>query len=117
MEFFAQNWFLMVASLAVTLMCIWIMVDFTRQPKEEQLEKVREWLLYACTMAEAELGSGSGQLKLRLCYDWFLERFPALAKVISFASFSVMVDGALDKMREMLATNSAIRSIVEGEEA
>ena len=115
MEVFANYWALMITALAITAMCIWIMVDFTRQPKEEQIEKVREWLLYACTMAEKELGAGSGQLKLRLCYDWFLGRFPALAKVISFDFFSDLVDEALEQMRGMLASNKAIKAIVEGE--
>ena len=117
MEFFAQNWFLMVASLAVTLMCIWIVVDFSRQPKEEQIEKVREWLLVAVTFAEQKYGSSTGQLKLRYVYDLFIQRFPAIAKVISFDFFSDLVDEALKEMRKMLENNKAIKAIVEGEEA
>ena len=115
MNLIVENWFILVAALCITVMSIWVVVDFNRQPKEKQIEQVREWLLYACTMAEAQLGSGSGQLKLRLCYDWFLERFPALGKVVTFAWFSGMVDETLVIMREMLENNQAIKAIVEGE--
>ena len=117
MEFFVENWFLFVAAIAVTAMCIFVMVDFKRQPREEQLEQVREWLLYAVTLAEQELGKSSGQLKLRLCFDLFLQRFPALSKVITFDRFSELVDDALEQMRGMIAANKAIRDIVEGEQA
>lgn len=115
MSTYVANFCLILAALAVIILCIILVVDFSRQPKEKQIEQLREWLLYACTMAEAQLGGGSGQLKLRLCYDWFLERFPWLAKVIDFDWFSELVDDALEQMRGMLETNSAIKAIVEGD--
>ena len=115
MDVFANYWALAIMLAVITAMCIWIMVDFARQPKEKQIEQVREWMLYACTLAEAELGSGSGQLKLRYVYDLFHQRFPVLAKVISFDFFSDLVDEALKEMRKMLENNKAIKAIVEGE--
>lgn len=39
---------------------------------KNQKEKIVEWLVYAVTEAEKQLGNGTGQLKLRLCYDWFI---------------------------------------------
>lgn len=116
MEQNLTNLMLIAAALVAIGMCILVVVDFTRQPKEKQIEQVREWLLFAVTMAEAELGGGgTGQLKLRLCYDWFLERFPALGKVVSFVWFSGMVDEALVTMRKMLESNKAIQAIVDGD--
>ena len=115
-EFFVTDWLLIVAALAVIGMSIWVMWDFSRLPKEEQIEKLREWLLYAVTRAEGELGGGgTGALKLRLVYDRFLVRFPWLAKVLSFERFSELVDDALVEMRKMLANNKKIQAMVEGE--
>lgn len=75
--------------------------------------KVREWMLWAVTKAEKEYGSGTGQIKLRAVYDLFLAKFPKLSIFVSFDTFSVWVDIALDKMREMLETNPAVNKLVK----
>ena len=54
-----------------------------------------------------------GQLKLRQVYDLFVQRFPAVAAVISFDTFSIWVDEALEQMREMLAKNEHAAAYVE----
>ena len=64
------------------------------------------------TEAEKELGSGTGQLKLRQVYDLFVQRFPAVAAVISFDTFSGWVDEALEQMREMLEQNQNVQKYV-----
>lgn len=74
--------------------------------------KVKEWLKYAVTMAEKELGSGTGQLKLREVYDWFLEMFPVFGKIVPFSIFSKWVDLALEWMREQLENNNNISKYV-----
>lgn len=76
--------------------------------------KVKEWLKYAVTIAEKELGSGTGQIKLREVYDWFLEMFPVFSKILPFIIFSKMVDNALEWMRLQLENNDNIRNFVEG---
>lgn len=68
-------------------------------------QKVKNWLVYAVTLAESELGSGTGQLKLRSVYNMFVLRFPKLSMIITFERFSDLVDDALDIMREMLKNN------------
>lgn len=88
---------------------------FVKMPSDKQLEKIREWLLYAVTKAEKELGGGTGQIKLRYVYDMFVARFAWLAQVISFEMFSMMVDDALEKMRGMLEGNKAVQELVSGE--
>lgn len=66
------------------------------------------------TEAEKQLGSGTGQLKLRQVYDKFLEKFPLLSLLVPFKMFSEMVDKALERMRVMLESNSFAQSYVEG---
>lgn len=75
--------------------------------------KVREWLKYAVTMAEKELGSGTGQLKLREVYDWFIQMFPVFSKFLPFPIFSKLVDEALCWMKEQIANNEQIASYIE----
>ena len=74
--------------------------------------KVREWLLFAVTLAEKEYGGGTGQIKLRAVYDMFIAKYPKLSFFISFEIFSGWVDLALDKMRVMIETNPAAQNLV-----
>lgn len=113
--FFLDNWYLLIAILAVTVVIGIAIGKFLNLPTKDQIEKVKEWLLWAVTQAEAELGSGTGQLKLRSVYDIFVQRFPAVAKAISFDTFSMWVDEALEEMREMLKQNKAVKKLVEGD--
>lgn len=117
--FLMENWYLVVALMAATGMvgvCIgrFLKMPTSEQRESEQRERVKEWLLWAVTQAEAELGSGTGKLKLRQTYDLFIQRFPALAMAVSFDTFSLWVDEALEEMRKMLKENKAVRELVKG---
>lgn len=113
MEWICNNWFLVVAGIALLLVGIRAVYMMYVSPSSEQLEKVREWLLYACALAEKELGSGTGQLKLRYVYDLFLEKFPWLAKLLTFEAFSSMVDNALEEMKHLITTNVRVNEFIE----
>ena len=78
-----------------------------------QKNKIIEWLEYAVVEAEKYLGDGTGQLKLRLVYDWFCQQFPVAAACFPFSVFSAWVDVALDAMKRML-TNPQIKEYVGG---
>ena len=110
-----EYWYVILAFVVIGAVAGIAIYHFFKLPTSEQLNKVREWLLWAVTAAEKELGGGTGQLKLRHVYDLFVTRFPWLAKVISFNVFSGLVDDALVEMRKMLATNNAVQAIVEGD--
>lgn len=81
----------------------------------EQVDKIREWLVYATAIAEKEFGGGTGRLKLRYVYDLFVAKFPWLSKIVSFNFFSDLVDDALDEMNYLIDTNPAIQSYVAPE--
>lgn len=117
MEFIINNWYIIIAILAAIAAAGGVAYRYFKQPSTEQLAKVREWLLYAVTEAERELGGGTGKLKLRQVYDLFVTRFPWLAKIVSFETFSGLVDDALDEMRAMLKSNAAVKALVEGKPA
>ena len=116
METLIENWPVLAAGYAVLVAAGLGIYRFVGLPTQEQLDKVRKWLLWAVTEAEKELGSGTGALKLRQVYDLFVIRFPWLAKVISFDMFSTLVDEALEEMRELLKTNQAVSAFVNGAE-
>lgn len=112
MKYIVENWFVIVGLIAVLAAGGYAVYVFVKMPSDKQLNKVREWLLYAVTKAEKELGSGTGQIKLRYVYDMFVARFAWLARVISFEAFSMMVDEALERMKKMLESNKAMQDFV-----
>lgn len=113
MEFVINNWPVIFAGLVAAGAAVVFVYRFSGQRREQQLAKVREWLLWAVTEAEKDLGGGTGKLKLRQVYDLFVSRFPWLAKVVSFEKFSDLVDDALEEMRDMIKNNEAVKSHVE----
>ena len=104
MKFIVENWFVIVAIAAVGGSIGYAIYSFVKMPSDKQLNKVREWLLYAVTKAEKELGAGTGKLKLRYVYDMFVARFEWLAK-----------DEALEQMRTMLDSNEAVQKLIANE--
>lgn len=76
--------------------------------------KVVEWLVFAVSEAEKELGGGTGQLKLRKVYDKFIEKYPKLSIIVPFKTFSGWVDLALKEMKKQLETNPAVKEYIEG---
>jgi len=117
MEFIANNWYIIIAAVAAIAVLIWLICKFFKLPRESQIQKIKEWLLFAVTEAEKELGSGTGQLKLRYVYDMFVTKFPYLVKFVSFEMFSNLVDEVLDKFKEMFKTNKAVQQYVESNNA
>lgn len=87
MKYIVENWFVIVGLIAVLAAGGYAIYVFVKMPSDKQLNKVREWLLYAVTKAEKELGGGTGQIKLRYVYDMFVTRFAWLARVISLRLF------------------------------
>lgn len=117
MDFIINYWYIIVAAIAVLAAGGILVYRYFKLPSEAQLAKVKEWLLWAVTGTEKELGGGTGKLKLRQVYDLFVTRFPWLAKIVSFELFSDMVDEALEEMRDMLKNNQAVKALVEGKPA
>lgn len=100
---------LCVLSIAVLIVSV---LNFIKLPKNQQLEKVKQWLLIAVTEAEKALGSGTGRLKLSYVYDLFVTKFPWLAKIIPFETFSTLVDEVLEDMRKLIEANPNVNEYV-----
>ena len=101
--FLAENWYVIIMVLVLLFAIYYTITNKT---------KVKEWLCYAVTIAERDLKSGTGQLKLRQVYDMFIERFPVFSKLVPFSTFSMWVDEALVFLREQLEKNEAIKNFV-----
>ena len=97
-KFMVENWYLLIGGVGVAAAAGFMLYRFFKLPTKEQIAKIKEWLLYAVTEAEKELGGGTGQLKLRL--------------VRSRGLGDVYKRQALEQMREMLEQNQSVQKYV-----
>ena len=86
LEFLSQNWYVIVV---VLVLLFGIYYTITNK------QKALEWLKWCVTMAENELGKSTGQLKLRMVYDMFIEKFPVFSSIIPFNIFSKCAGGTI----------------------
>lgn len=114
MEFLFNYWYVIIGVIALLVVGGIAVYKFAGLPTPNQISKIKSWLLYAVTKAETELGEKTGQLKLHTVYDLFIVRFPQTAKLVSFKTFSLWVDDALDEMKKMLENNKKIEELVKG---
>lgn len=119
MNWIVENWFLLVALAACVGVAAYAVVRFAGLPTEKQKEKIKNWLIWACIEVEKELQSGTGQLKLRDVWNKFcaIPAFTAVAKLITFDTFSGYVKDALKTAKEMLVKNKSLAAYVYGDNA
>lgn len=113
MEYLVQNAPMIGGTLIILAAAVVTFLRFRSLSREEQLKRVKSWLLQAVTEAEKKYGSKTGAAKLSYVYDLFIQRFPALSKVLSYDQFAALVDEALVKFRSMLNGNAAFKGYVE----
>lgn len=114
MDFLVNYWYVILGIIAILIVVGFAIYKFLGLPTHAQITKIKEWLLFAVTKAEQELGEKTGQLKLHTVYDMFISKFPSTAKLVSFETFSRWVDEALVEMKKMLENNKQIETIVKG---
>ena len=119
MTWLIENWMVVFGLAVAVIIAVLVVYRFFGLPTEKQVEKIKEWLIWACIEAERALQSGTGQLKLRQVYDMFcaVPAFTWVAKLISFELFSEWVSDALATAKEMMINNKALAEYVYGENA
>lgn len=119
MNWLIENWMVVFGLAVAVILAAIVVYRFFGMPTEKQVEKIKEWLVWACIEAEKALQSGTGQLKLRQVYDMFcaVPAFSWVAKLISFEMFSDWVSDALVTVKQMLVSNEALATYVYGDNA
>lgn len=119
MTWLIENWMVVFGLAVAVILAVLVVYRFFGLPTEKQVEKIKEWLIWACIEAERALQSGTGQLKLRQVYDMFcsVPAFTWVAKLISFELFSEWVSDALATAKEMMINNKTLAEYVYGENA
>lgn len=108
LTFIATYWYLLVAAIAIIAVASIKLYIWIKTPGKEQLSKIQEWLVWAVAQAEKELGSGTGQMKIKYVYNLFVTKFPAVAVFIKYDTFSSMVEKALEEFKDLINNNRRI---------
>ena len=108
-----ENIWLIIGAITTLSVLGFGIYHFLKLSKEKRIEMIKEWLLLAVIEAEKYLGGGTGEIKLRLVYDMFMDKFKFVAWIISFEQFKLMVDESLDIMRDMLITNQQLKEYIQ----
>lgn len=116
-DFVVNYWAIIIALIAVIILGIILVKKFLDKPTAEQIITIKAWLLAAVTDAEKDLGSKMGRVKLSKVYDMFLNTFPKLSNIVTFAMFSKLVDEALEEMRKIITSNKRMQEYVGIEES
>ena len=90
--------------IGLIIVAAYLILTIIRRPQQ-----IKKWLVHACAEAEAWLGSGTGQLKLRQVYDAFISKYPYFSLFVSFDKFSKWVDEALVELKKWIETNENVR--------
>lgn len=115
MKFITENWFVIVAIAAMGGSIGYAIYTFCKMPPEKQLNKVREWLLYAVTTRKRnwEQEQEKSSCGMYMTCSW--RGLTGLQRSSRSTCFSMMVDDALEQMKTMLEENEAAQKFVAGD--
>lgn len=115
MSWLSNNWITVLGLIIIAVAGIYEGYEFNKKDKEQKIAAICEWLKYGVTVTEKALGSGTGQLKLRMLYSMATAQFPFITKLMTFEQFSDNVDDALEWMRKQLDENPNIKAAIIGD--
>ncbi len=105
-EFLAQYWDSILVVVLFIVICIVLV-------KKGSAKYVKQMLFYLVTQAEAEFGSGTGDLKYAAVTTWLYEKLPAILKFFFTAKqIDAMIEAAVDQMKEYLQKNASAQAFV-----
>ena len=96
---------ILAAVFIILLEIVRVIGTIKNNTKEENLKMIKSWLLSVIVNAEKVYGGKTGKVKLSYVYGLFIEKFPKLAKIIPFETFSALVDEVL-KINENFVDNA-----------
>ena len=116
MNILIEYWYFFVIIAALGFLIGTTINKFIQMPNSQKLNSIKQWAIYACALAQKELGSGTGELKMRYTYDLFVSTFPFLAQIISYERYKEIAENALLEFKRMLETNPNVKRLVEENE-
>ena len=84
--------------------------------KRGEIKILKDILFRLVTRAEAEFGSGTGELKRAAVIEWLYERMPGLLRlIVTRRDIDRLIDEVLTYAKDKWASNPNLRGIISGE--
>ena len=96
---------ILAAAFVIVMEVVRVVSTIKTNTKEDNLKMIKSWLLSIIVNAEKVYGGKTGKVKLSYVYGLFIEKFPKLEKIITFETFSALVDEVL-KINENFIENT-----------
>ena len=116
LNFIVHNFLPFVAIIGAIVLVVLTVIVFVKKPTDDEIQGFQEWLKGQVTEAEKALGSGTGELKLRVVYNAAITKFPWVATYLTFNQFNNLVNIALDWMQKQMDENIAIKDYIKNKE-
>ncbi len=101
-----ENWFLIVIFLCFFGKSIINTINFLLMEPNKRLLFIRENILNLVLKAEEQLGSKTGELKLKLVINLFYKKYPIARLIISETKLIEMIEESVTEMKNTLKENS-----------
>lgn len=105
-DFLAQYWDSILVVVLFIVACIFLV-------RKGSTVYVKQMLFYLVTQAEAEFGSGTGELKYAAVTTWLYEKMPVILKFFFTAKqIDKLIETAVTEMKEYLNKNDYAKTLV-----
>lgn len=105
-EFLVNYWDSILVVVAFIVLCIVLV-------RKGSSEYVKQMLFYLVTRAEAEYGSGTGDLKYAAVTTWLYERMPVILKFFfTPKQVDTLIEDAVTEMKEYLSKNDYAKTLI-----
>ncbi len=101
-----ENWFLIVIFLCFFGKSIINTINFLLMEPNKRLLFIRENILNLVLKAEEQLGSKTGELKLKLVINSFYKKYPIAKLIISETKLIEVIEESVTEMKNTLKKNS-----------
>lgn len=105
-DFLVQHWDSILVVVLFIVACIFLV-------RKGSTVYVKQMLFYLVTQAEAEYGSGTGELKYAAVTAWLYERMPVILKFFFTAKqIDKLIETAVEEMKEYLSKNDYAKTLI-----
>lgn len=105
-----ENWFIIVAVMALIFVAAYQCLKFSKLTKKQQLAKIKRTAYILVAEAEFSFGSKAGQAKFNYVYKMLANKFPLFNRIPKEAAYKI-IDEALDELKEALKEEKELNEI------
>ncbi len=101
-----ENWFVIVVFVCVLFVLLVHIIKLFIMEPEKRLSFIKDTIFSLVLMAEKELGSKTGEMKLKLVITTFYKKYPFIRLILSENKLIDVIEESVVEMKNILKKNS-----------